>query len=90
MHDPQRIDFTARYLLALARASREGVPLLGYLHWSLLDNFEWQEGYTQRFGMIFVDFPSRRRIPKDSAPWYASVIATNAASLQPSASVPPP
>ena len=88
VHDPQRIDFTARYLLALARASHEGVPLLGYLHWSLLDNFEWQEGYTQRFGLIFVDFPTRRRIPKDSALWYAAVITSNGASLQPSASAP--
>ena len=81
VHDPQRIDFTARYLLALARASREGFPLLGYLHWSLLDNFEWQEGYTQRFGLLFVDFPTRRRIPKDSALWYAAVIKSNGASL---------
>jgi len=81
VHDPQRIDFTARYLLALAQASAEGVPLRGYLHWSLLDNFEWQEGYTQRFGMIFVDFPTRRRIPKDSAHWYASMIKSNGASL---------
>ncbi|MGH9729557.1 MAG: GH1 family beta-glucosidase [Candidatus Acidiferrales bacterium] len=81
VHDPQRIDFTARYLQAFARASREGVPLLGYLHWSLIDNFEWQEGYTQRFGMIFVDFPTRRRILKDSARWYARVTATNGAAL---------
>ena len=81
VHDPQRVDFTARYLLALARASAEGVPLRGYLHWSLLDNFEWQEGYTQRFGMIFVDFPTRRRIPKDSALWYAAVIKSNGPAL---------
>jgi beta-glucosidase len=77
VHDPQRIDFTARYLQALLRAAREGVPLRGYLHWSLLDNFEWQEGYTQRFGMIFVDFPTGRRILKDSARWYAGLIASN-------------
>jgi len=81
VHDPQRIDFTARYLLALGRASAEGVPVRGYLHWSLLDNFEWQEGYMQRFGMIFVDFPTSRRIPKDSAHWYASVIASRGAAL---------
>ncbi|MFZ0211454.1 MAG: GH1 family beta-glucosidase [Candidatus Acidiferrales bacterium] len=81
VHDPQRIDFTARYLQTLARAAREGVPLRGYLHWSLLDNFEWQEGYTQRFGMVFVDFPSGHRILKDSANWYASVIKSNGASL---------
>lgn len=81
VHDPQRIDFTARYLQALARASQEGVPLKGYLHWSLLDNFEWQDGYTQRFGMIFVDFPTQKRMLKDSAHWYASVIKSNGSSL---------
>ena len=81
VHDPQRIDFTTRYLQALARASSEGVPLQGYLHWSLLDNFEWQEGFTQRFGMIFVDFPTQKRILKDSVHWYASVIKSNGASL---------
>lgn len=81
VHDPNRIDFTTRYLKALARASSEGVPVQGYLHWSLLDNFEWQEGYTQRFGMIFVDYPTQKRILKDSAHWYAGVIKSNGASL---------
>jgi beta-glucosidase len=83
VHDPERIDFTTRYLQALARASQEGVPIKGYLHWSLLDNFEWQDGYTQRFGMIFVDFPTQKRILKDSAHWYASIIKSNGASLVP-------
>ncbi|HLW81074.1 MAG TPA: GH1 family beta-glucosidase [Candidatus Acidoferrales bacterium] len=82
VHDPQRIDFTARYLQAFSRAVGEGMPALGYLHWSLLDNFEWQEGYTQRFGMIFVDFPTEKRILKDSAHWYASVISSQGAALQ--------
>lgn len=81
VHDPQRIDFAMRYLQALARAANEGVPLRGYLHWSLLDNFEWQEGYTQRFGMIYVDFPRQKRVLKDSARWYARIIATNGAPL---------
>jgi beta-glucosidase len=81
VHDPQRIDFAMRYLQSLARAANEGVPLRGYLHWSLLDNFEWQEGYTQRFGMIYVDFPTQKRVLKDSARWYAHVIATNGAAL---------
>ena len=81
VHDTQRIDFTMRYLQALARAAGEGVPLRGYLHWSLLDNFEWQEGYTQRFGMIYVDYPTQKRFLKDSARWYARVIASNGAAL---------
>ncbi len=88
VHDPERIDFTTRYLQALARASQEGVPLKGYLHWSLLDNFEWQDGYTQRFGMIFVDYPTQKRILKDSAHWYATVIKSNGASLPAAASGP--
>jgi beta-glucosidase len=81
VHDPQRIDFTLRYLQALVRAASEGVPLHGYLHWSLLDNFEWQEGYTQRFGMIYVDFPTQKRVLKDSARWYTHIIATNGEAL---------
>lgn len=85
VHDPQRIDFAQRYLQSLARAMKENVPTIGYLHWSLLDNFEWQEGYSQRFGMIFVDFPTQKRILKDSARWYAKVISSQGGELlQPS------
>jgi beta-glucosidase len=89
VHDPNRIDFTTRYLQALARASTEGVPVQGYLHWSLLDNFEWQEGYTQRFGMVYVDFPTEKRVLKDSARWYARIIKSNGASLPPLQPPPP-
>lgn len=81
VHDPQRTDFTHRYLRALAQAAAEGTPLLGYLHWALLDNFEWQAGYTQRFGLIHVDFPTQRRTLKDSARWFAHTIATNGTEL---------
>ena len=55
--------------------------MLGYLHWSLLDNFEWAQGYMERFGLIYVDYPTGTRIPKDSARWYAQVIAANGANL---------
>ncbi|MGH9483774.1 MAG: glycoside hydrolase family 1 protein [Terriglobales bacterium] len=78
VHDPQRADFIARYIDLLARAAGDGTPLAGYLHWSLLDNFEWQDGYTQRFGLIYVDFTTLRRIPKDSARAYARLIAAAA------------
>ncbi len=81
VHDPQRIDFTRRYLLALRRAIDAGADIRGYFHWSLLDNFEWAEGYKERFGLIFVDFPTQQRILKDSAQWYAQVIASNGANL---------
>jgi beta-glucosidase len=79
VHDPQRIDFVTRYLRELHRAVTDGVPVQGYLHWSLLDNFEWAEGYKQRFGLVYVDYPSQKRILKDSALWYRDVIASNGA-----------
>jgi beta-glucosidase len=81
VRDPQRTDYTRRYLLALRRAIAAGADVRGYFHWSLLDNMEWAHGYSQRFGLIHVDFNTLRRTPKDSARWYARVIATNGASL---------
>jgi beta-glucosidase len=77
VHDPQRIDFTRRYLYELRRAIGDGVDVRGYFHWSLLDNFEWADGYRQRFGLVHVDYGTLKRTPKDSAEWYASVIASN-------------
>ena len=79
--DPQRIDFTRRYLRELRRAVTDGVDVRGYFHWSLLDNFEWAEGYKQRFGLIHVDFETLKRTPKKSYSWYREVIATNGKSL---------
>jgi beta-glucosidase len=81
VHDPQRIDLVHRYLLELARGIGDGVPVKGYFHWSLLDNFEWAEGYKQRFGLVYVDYPTQKRIPKDSFYWYQKVIATNGKNL---------
>lgn len=81
VHDPQRIDYTARHLKHLLRAIRDGVPVKGYFHWSLMDNFEWAEGYDQRFGLVYVDFQTQQRIPKESAKWYAEVIRTNGKNL---------
>jgi beta-glucosidase len=81
VHDPQRIDYMHRNLLELRRAMRGGANVEGYLAWSLLDNFEWADGYKQRFGMIYVDYQSQRRVPKDSYHWYKDVIASRGASL---------
>ncbi len=81
VHDPQRIDFTARYLAALGQAIREGVEVSGYFHWSIMDNFEWTYGYLLRFGLIYVDFNTQQRLLKDSARWYAQVIASNGGNL---------
>lgn len=81
VRDPQRIDYMHRHLQQLKRAMDEGVDVIGYLHWSLMDNYEWQLGYRQRFGLIYVDFEDLRRIPKDSAWWYRDIIAANGANL---------
>ena len=70
VHDPNRIDFLNRYLLELEKAVDDGADIQGYFLWSLLDNFEWSKGYTSRFGIIYVDFSSQKRIIKDSGYWY--------------------
>jgi beta-glucosidase len=81
VHDPYRIEFTRQYLDALSRAARDGVDVRGYFHWSLMDNFEWAEGYKQRFGLIHVDYATQKRTLKDSAYWYSNIIKTNGADL---------
>ncbi|MCS6770924.1 MAG: GH1 family beta-glucosidase [Kiritimatiellae bacterium] len=68
--DQRRIDYLASHIDACERAKRDGAPLDGYFVWSLLDNFEWQCGYRQRFGIVWVDWSTLQRIPKDSAFWY--------------------
>ncbi|NLF00724.1 MAG: family 1 glycosylhydrolase, partial [Anaerolineales bacterium] len=81
VHDPQRIDFLNRYLLDYERAIDDGVAAKGYFVWSIMDNFEWNSGYSRRFGLIYVDYATGERIPKDSAYWYSQVIASNGAAL---------
>jgi beta-glucosidase len=71
--DARRIDYTRGYLSALGRAMKDGANIRGYHHWSLLDNFEWAEGYAQRFGLVYVDFRDQRRIVKDSGYWYGKL-----------------
>jgi beta-glucosidase len=83
VHDAARIDFLHRYLLALHRAIEDGVDIRGYFQWSLMDNFEWAEGYKHRFGLIHVDYATQRRTLKDSASWYRDVIASHGATLFP-------
>ena len=81
VHDPQRIDFLARYLRALSRAVESGVDSRGYFHWSLTDNFEWAEGYDQRFGLAYVDYATGERTLKDSGRWYGALARSAGASL---------
>jgi beta-glucosidase len=73
VEDPERVAYLRGHVRAAHRAVRAGVPLKGYFVWSLLDNFEWAEGYSKRFGLVHVDFETQRRTPKASARWYASV-----------------
>ncbi|GAB3806784.1 hypothetical protein GCM10027605_35550 [Micromonospora zhanjiangensis] len=76
--DRDRIAYLDGHLRAVRAALDSGVDVRGYLLWSLLDNFEWAEGYHKRFGIVRVDYPTQRRILKDSAHWYRSVIRDNA------------
>lgn len=66
---------------ALKRAAADGVDVRGYFQWSLTDNFEWACGYSDRFGLIYVDYRDQRRIRKDSSYWYENLIRTNGAEL---------
>ncbi len=77
VHDPERISYIEAHLRAVHRAIEAGVDVRGYFVWSLLDNFEWAQGYARRFGLVWVDFPSGERIRKESFAWYQQVVARN-------------
>jgi beta-glucosidase len=72
--DNERVDYLKAYTFAVREAVAAGADVRGYFIWSLLDNFEWGAGYANRFGIVFVDYPTQRRIPKASAHWYARLI----------------
>ena len=77
IHDERRQTYYQTYLTAVHQAIQAGVPLAGYFAWSLMDNFEWAHGYKQRFGLVWVDYETGQRLPKESAYWYRSVIKQN-------------
>lgn len=81
VHDPQRIDFLARYLREYKRAVDDGVDAMGYFCWSFMDNFEWASGFHERFGLVYVDYETQKRTIKDSGYWYKQVIETNGENL---------
>lgn len=81
VHDADRIDFLHRYLRQLRAACEDGVDLRGYFAWSLTDNFEWNSGYSERFGLIYIDYPTQKRLPKDSFFWLSEVIRSNGNDL---------
>jgi beta-glucosidase len=68
--DPQRVDYLRAHVAAVGDAIDEGVDVRGYFVWSFLDNFEWSEGYRPRFGIVYTDYPTQRRVPKTSYAWY--------------------
>lgn len=80
VRDTRRLNYIRQHLIASQRAIQAGVPLAGYFVWSLFDNFEWAKGYGQRFGIIWVDYETQQRLPKESALWYRDVIVNNSVS----------
>ena len=85
VHDQARVEYLEVYIAAMRAAIAAGADVRGYFVWSLIDNFEWASGYAQRFGLVYVDYASQRRIPKASARWYAALIAAarNSATMPP-------
>jgi beta-glucosidase len=84
VHDPERTAYLESYIGAVERAVADGVPVKGYFVWSLLDNFEWARGYSKRFGIVYVDYPTLERVPKDSFYWYRDFIAGRRGAPSPS------
>ncbi|MEY4654881.1 MAG: GH1 family beta-glucosidase [Rhodoluna sp.] len=82
VNDERRVDYLVNHLDSVSRAIDKGVPVKAYYYWSLLDNFEWAEGYVKRFGIVYVNFETLQRIPKLSANVYSKVIATNGSVLE--------
>jgi beta-glucosidase len=80
IHDGDRIDYIARHIGAVAEALKRGVPMAGYMVWSLLDNFEWASGYAKRFGIVHVDYATQVRTLKDSAHWYRDFLGARRAA----------
>ncbi|MCB0976036.1 MAG: beta-glucosidase [Acidimicrobiales bacterium] len=77
VHDPRRIDFYRRHLEQVLRAQSDGIGVDGYFCWSLMDNFEWAEGYVPRFGLVRVDFDTQQRTVKDSGRWFEQLLTAN-------------
>jgi beta-glucosidase len=74
LEDPRRVEYLQAHVGALARAVADGVDVRRYFAWSMLDNFEWEHGYSKRFGLVYVDYSTQRRVPKRSALWYRDFI----------------
>ena len=86
VEDPERTSYLDRHLGAVARAIADGVPVDGYFVWSLLDNFEWARGYAPRFGLVYVDYGTLERVPKQNYHWYRDFIARQRNGVAPAPS----
>jgi beta-glucosidase len=75
LHDTARVEFYKNYLTELKKAIDDGANVVAYFAWSLLDNFEWLSGYTSKFGIVYVDFTTLKRYPKDSAYWFRDMLS---------------
>jgi beta-glucosidase len=84
VHDEARTRYLQTHTASILRAIGEGVRLEGYFVWSLLDNFEWGHGFSKRFGIVYVDYPTQTRITKDSSEWYRNYIREHQRSTAPS------
>jgi beta-glucosidase len=84
VHDPERTAYIESHIAAVGRAVADGSPIKGYFVWSMLDNFEWAFGYSKRFGIVYIDYPTLERVPKDSFYWYRDFIGTRERRPQPS------
>jgi beta-glucosidase len=84
VHDPERTEYLRSYIGAVGDAIADGAPVKGYFVWSLLDNFEWAYGYSKRFGIVYIDYPTLERVPKDSFYWYRDFIASRPRAPRPS------
>jgi beta-glucosidase len=83
VHDIERTSYLESYIGAVGQAIADGSPVKGYFVWSLLDNFEWAEGYSKRFGIVYVDYPTLERVPKDSFYWYRDLLASRRGAPRP-------
>src|SRR5205085_10679639 len=83
--DPRRVAYLREYIQALAQALAQGAPVQGYFVWSLLDNYEWAFGYSKRFGIVYVDYPTLERVPKGNFHWYRDLITRRRLAHSPSA-----
>ncbi|KAF5177945.1 Beta-glucosidase [Thalictrum thalictroides] len=81
--DIKRVNYHKSYLASIERAIRNGADVRGYFVWSLLDNFEWNSGYSVRYGLYYVDYQSLQRIPKSSAKWYKALLTNDTYIDQP-------